>query len=163
MQIFQLHIKDTLSEAVKDVVNPWACYILFQNKPIARLGKTDTNGILYIGKADNLYNRVASLQQSVLSNCNNSDKAKIKGHQALSKKVFRIQRYLDTSKMTIKIIVLPSYESILYTESYLIEEYVSQFGELPPLNGQYGKYELIEAKQYVLTHDIKLDSLINPN
>ncbi|MCF8274940.1 MAG: GIY-YIG nuclease family protein [Flavobacteriaceae bacterium] len=161
MQIFQLHINDTLSEVVKDVINPWACYILFQNKPIARLGKTDTNGILYIGKADNLYNRVASLQQSVLANYNNSDKAKIKGHQSLSKKVFRIQRYLDTSKMTIKIIVLPSYESILYTESYLIEEYVSQFGELPPLNGQYGIFERIEAQQYLVKNNIKLENFIN--
>lgn len=163
MHIFNLHIKDSLMESVKDVINPWACYILYQNKPIARIGGKDTSGILYIGKADNLFTRVVSLQKSVLSNCNNNGSAKIKGHQSLSKKVFRIQRFLDTAKMTIKIIVLPTYESIMYAESYLLEYYVNQFGELPPLNGQYGKYELIEAKQYVLIHDIKLDSLINPN
>lgn len=159
MQILQLHINDSLAQSVEDIANPWACYILYQNTPIARLGKTDANGILYIGKADNLYTRVVSLQKSVLSNCNYSGKAKVKGHKALSKKVFRIQRFLDTSKMTIKIVVLPTFESIMYAESYLLEEYVRQFGELPPLNGQYGKYEFNEAKHFLETLDINLENL----
>lgn len=161
MQILQLHINDSLTQLVKQIANPWACYILYQNMPIQRFGGTDANGILYIGKADNLYTRVASLQKSVLSNCNNNGNVKIKGHQSLSKKVFRIQKFLNTSKMTIKIVVLPTYESIMYAESYLLEDYVNQFGELPPLNGQYGKYEFIEATQYLLTQDIKLDQIIN--
>ena len=117
----------------------------------------DSKGILYIGKADNLYNRVASLQKSVLKNCNNNDKVKIGGHQSLSKKVYRIQRFLDVSKMTIKIVVLPTYESILYSESYLLEDYVNQFGELPPLNGQYGNYEFHDAKQYLEMHNINFE------
>jgi hypothetical protein len=160
MQIFELYINNSLTDSVKGVYNPWACYILYQNKPIHRLGCTDTKGILYIGKADNLYKRVASLQKSVLSNCNNYEKAKIKGHKSLSKKVFRIQRFLDTSKMTIKIAVLPTYESIMYAESYLLEKYVHQFGELPPLNGQYGSYGFFEAEQYLLKQNIKLSKLI---
>lgn len=162
MQILQLHINDPLAQSFEDIANPWACYILYQNTPTQRLGGTDAKGILYIGKADNFHTRVVSLQQSVLYNCNNNDKAKIKGHKSLSKKVFRIQGLLDTSKMTIKIAVLPTYESIMYAESYLLEEYVRQFGELPPLNGQYGKYELNEATQYLLKQNIKLDKLITP-
>src|SRR5690606_20809380 len=142
---------DSLSQSINNVKNPWACYILYQNEPISRLGGVDSDGVLYIGKADNLFNRVSSLQQSVLCNCYNDEKAKIKGHQSLSKKVFRIQRFLNTSKMTIKVVVLPSYESIMYAESYLLEYYVNQFGELPPLNGQYGKYELVETRHYLLT------------
>lgn len=157
MKIYHLNINDSLMQSVKDITNPWACYILYQNKPISRLGGTDSNGVLYIGKADNLYNRVASLQKSVLKNCNNNDKVRIGGHQSLSKKVFRIQRFLDVSKMTIKIIVLPTYESILYTESYLLEDYVNQFGELPPLNGQYGNYEYGYAKQYLIQNKIECD------
>ena len=161
MQIFELHINDSLRRTVKNIYNPWASYILYQNKSIQRLGGTDTKGVIYIGKADNLYTRVASLQKSVLSNCNNNGNIKIKGHQSLSKKVFRIQRFLDTSKMTVKIVVLPTHESIMYAESYLLEEYVRQFGELPPLNGQYGKYEFIDSKQYLLKHDIELDYFVN--
>lgn len=161
MQLFQINIEDTLSESVKDIVNPWACYILYHNKTIHRLGGSDSKGVLYIGKADNLYNRIPSLQQSVLSNCNNALKAQIKGHQSLSKKVFRIKEFLDTSKMTISIVVLPTYESIMYTESYLLEYYVKKFGELPPLNGQYGKYEFDEANNYIAAHQIKLENIID--
>ena len=157
MKIFHLHINDSLLQSVKEISNHWACYVLYQNTPISRLGGTDSKGILCIGKADNLYNRVASLQKSVLKNCNNNDKVKIGGHQSLSKKVYRIQRFLDVSKMTIKIVVLPTYESILYTESYLLEDYVNQFGELPPLNGQYGNYEFHDAKQYLEMHNINFE------
>ena len=43
-----------------------------------------------------------------------------------------------------------------YLESYLLEIYASQFGELPPLNGFYGSHYLDDVVSYFKENDINL-------
>jgi hypothetical protein len=138
------------------------CYILHQNKAIAKLGAIDTKGVLYIGKGDNIFHRVNSLQRSVLDNCNNDQQAVIRGHQSLSKKIFRIQGLITAELLSIKLLIPNKMDDVRYLESYLLESYVSKYGELPPLNGQYGSFHLSEATKYLKLNgiDIKASDFI---
>ena len=133
------------------------CYILYQNKPISRIGGTDPKGILYIGKGDNIFKRIKSLQRSVLDNCQDMLEPKIRGHQSLSKKVFRIQKFINTTALTITILAPSNMQDVRYLESYLLEAYVEKYGELPPLNGQYGCYSLMHSKEALLNSNIQIN------
>lgn len=135
------------------------CYILYQNKTISRIGGTDPKGILYIGKGDNTLKRIKSLQKSVLDNCQDLLEPKIRGHQSLSKKVFRIQKFINTSALTIKILAPSNMQDFRYLESYLLEAYVEKYGELPPLNGHYGSFSLVEAKGYIELNGIDIKAI----
>lgn len=137
--------------------NP-GCYILFQkNNPINRIGGTDDKGILYIGKGDKILKRVNSLQQSVICNADhNQDSCVIKGHNALSQKFYRMRKHLDVNTMSIRLFILPEFVEAKYLESYLLELYVSHYGELPPLNGSYGSVTLEYALHYLKSNNIKL-------
>ena len=146
------NLTDTLKEVIPNNIHlKSGCYalILFQNgepKSISRLCNNDENGILYIGKADRLLKRVTSLQQSVKFNSDKSQKEPIeKGHNSLSRKFFRIRNKIDIKNLKIKI--WDNQEDLPEKlESYLLELYVESYGELPPLNGQYGKYNITELK-----------------
>ncbi len=110
-------------------------------REIGRLLGIDTDGVLYIGKTDTpLYNRVSSLRNSVLSNSAQIQSFPIeKGHKALSMKFFRIRKRIDIKDLYVK--VFPAEANPLADESFLLEKYASKFGELPPLNGDYGSQE----------------------
>jgi len=144
------NLRDNLKDVIPTKVHfKSGCYalILFKNenpKKICRLLGKDDNGILYIGKADSLLERVTSLQQSVICNSEFSQEhPKEKGHKSLSKKFFRIRKSIDINDLKIKI--WNNQEDIPEKlESYLLELYVRSYGELPPLNGQYGKYDINE-------------------
>lgn len=125
------------------------CYILHQNKAIAKLGAIDTKGVLYIGKGDDILNRVNSLQKSVLDNCNNDQQAVIRGHQSLSKKIFKIQKFIAIELLRIKLWIPNKMDDVRNLESYLLESHVSKYGELLPLNGQYGSFSLTDSIKYL--------------
>ncbi|MFV0247928.1 MAG: hypothetical protein ACK5H1_03065 [Tenacibaculum sp.] len=106
MKMFK--VSDTLP---KNLDNKKGCYFLIlvkkdKPKPIQRVfGDIDTNGILYIGKGDNLYKRVNSLQKSIISNSDYSQtKPKEKGHKALSRKFYRVRKKINIEALRIKII-----------------------------------------------------------
>lgn len=134
------------------------CYILHSTqftKGICRLIDRDIQSILYIGKGSNLRSRVSSLQQSILSNCNPSQVLpKERGHQALSRKYFRIRKHIQTKNLNISFFTTPNHNPEII-ESILLEKYVVKYGELPPLNGQYGKFSLEDAIS--LTKNIKAE------
>lgn len=110
-------------------------------REICRLLGTDYKGILYIGKTDTpLYKRVTSLQDSIISNSDLSRTKPVeKGHNTLSKKFFRIRKSVQIADLYV--IVQRSKVNPGKDESYLLDKYASEYGELPPLNGNYGKYE----------------------
>lgn len=85
-------------------------------------------------------NRVKSLKRSIDLNLQKGlIKPKEGGHKMLSKRVFRIRRWLHIDQLVVSL--YPTIESPSYDESFMIEEYVSKFGELPPLNGNHGVIE----------------------
>lgn len=144
-----------------EVLSKPGCYVLSLSeldrpKAINRFGGIDNKGILYIGKADLLATRMTSLKQSVLSNClSEQEDFKEKGHKSLSRKYHRIRNFLNAADLNIGVCILEGISPFVL-ESYLLEIYVSKYGELPPLNGQYGSHSLKEA-----TKDLEFNG-INP-
>lgn len=137
------------------------CYILYrENGPVSRIGAVDQKGILYIGKGDSILHRVKSLQDSVICNASHDQKeCNIKGHNALSQKFFRMRKRIAVENLSIRIFQLPKNIQSSYLESYLLEEYASQFGELPPLNGSYGSHYHEDAVSYLEENDIDIPGL----
>lgn len=111
-------------------------------RSISRLIGFDIRGILYIGKTDEpLYKRIHSLQQSIIANSDHhQSKPKLKGHQALSQKFFRIRKHIRVKDLFVTVKTSNSGKSPGWDESFNLDKYVSIHGELPPLNGNYGKY-----------------------
>ncbi|MBS9461452.1 hypothetical protein KIM67_03455 [Flagellimonas sp. 389] len=118
---------------------------------VTRLKGKDENGILYIGKADVILDRVGSFQKTIFEVFYNRRSISInKGHQTFSKKFYRIKDTFDINDLKIKIWVSP-FDDPEYVKSFLLEQYVTKFLELPPLNGQYGKFDLdkINHKEHI--------------
>lgn len=162
--IYNIGIKDDLKDALApDDLNKSGCYILYLTDPsgpktITRFKGADPNGILYIGKADYIGKRVRSLQDSVLSNCDNENETFVeRGHKTLSRKYHRIRKFLEVDNLKIKIFVAPGFDARIL-ESNLLEDYVSKYAELPPLNGQYGSYTLAESRALLDNYGFNLDN-----
>ncbi|MCG2419363.1 hypothetical protein K8089_10040 [Aequorivita sp. F47161] len=137
------------------------CYILYrENGPVPRIGGLDPKGILYIGKGDSILRRVKSLRDSVICNASHDQtECVIKGHNALSQKFYRMRKHITVENLSIRIFQLPKNIQSSYLESYLLEEYASQFGELPPLNGSYGSHYFEDAVNNLNENNIDLPSL----
>lgn len=132
--------------------NSGGCYLMYlkdsiTNKPhpLNRLKGIDENGILYIGKGDNIGRRVLSLQKSIVPNrdlsCNDF---KTGGHETLGQKFWRIREYLDKKELWVKVFVLNEIAANVI-ETYLIETYIKKYCETPPFNGNYGSYSFDEC------------------
>ena len=95
--------------------------------PINRLLGTDSEGILYIGKADSFTNRVAELKKSI------SPQYKSGSHECGSryKSHSHIQGAFPYEKLYLSLVSSTDPRS---TESDLLQQYEKTFGELPPLN-----------------------------
>lgn len=134
------------------------CYILYrEDDPVPRIGGVDPKGILYIGKGDSILRRVKSLRDSVICNAaHDQTVCIIKGHNSLSQKFYRMRKHIDVENLYIRIFQLPKNIESSYLESYLLEIYVSQFGELPPLNGSYGSHYLDDDVSYFKEKNINL-------
>ena len=144
---FSIADPDLISKIQDQVSEANGCYFLhwFEDdnpKSISRLIGSDKEGILYIGSADvPLYNRIHSLQQSILANFDhNQTKPKLKGHKALSQKFFRIRKHVRVTDLFVTVKTSNSGKSPGKAESFYLDKYASINGELPPLNGNYGKY-----------------------
>lgn len=138
----------SLSKIPGDILKQSGCYILTSKqwtKGLARLAKNDPKSILYIGKADILGRRIESLITSVHANSNHEqDRPNEKGHKSLSRKFYRIRKLIDIDQLSIEVYTFPNIDAKV-VESYMLEIYVREFGELPPLNGQFGSHSLYEA------------------
>jgi hypothetical protein len=146
---------DTFSETIKDRFQECSgTYVLHwfdrgKPKTTSRLIKNDPLGRLYIGETSKpLYERVSSLRDALLANDKDQqlDEPKEKGHQALSKKFFRIRKHFNVEDLYVSIQPLKWFPK--KDESYLIEKYVAECGELPPLNGNYGSHAFWEFFRY---------------
>ena len=138
---FLVHLK-ALSQS--DNSGIYKLYFFEDGKPrtIQRLFAEDTDGILYIGMTEGpLLRRVVNLQQALVTN---SKKDQIKpassGHTQMGKKYYRIRKKINIDNLFIEI--FPE-ENPKQAETDAIENYVNKFAELPPLNGQYGSYDLV--------------------
>jgi hypothetical protein len=137
------------------------CYILYrEDRPVPRIGGVDPKGILYIGKGDSILRRVKSLRDSVIYNAAHDQTACIiKGHNSLSQKFYRMRKNIAVENLCIRIFQLNKNIESTYLETYLLEKYASQFGELPPINGSYCKHSLDESINYLKDNDIDLPRL----
>jgi excinuclease UvrABC nuclease subunit len=126
------------------------CYILRSKEfksGIKRFNSIDTNSILYIGKGDNIHKRVRSLIRSINDNDRNClNGPHERGHKALSRKFYRIRNFIRTELLFIDIYTVNNINPKIL-ESFLLETYVANFAELPPLNGQYGSFTLEQSIQ----------------
>lgn len=107
---------------------------------IHRLLSKDETGVLYIGMTEGpLFDRVCNLQKALVSNWKtDAGKPASSGHTQMGKKYYRIRKKINIDDLYIKVF---SDSNPKQAETDAIEEYVKQFAELPPLNGQYGSYE----------------------
>lgn len=141
-------LHSALTDLPEDVLKQSGCYLLTSIQwpdGLPRLGKEDPKSILYIGKADTMGKRVSSLITSVQANRKGVQNGPVeKGHQALSRKYYRIRERVNIEQLFIEIYPVPNIDAKV-VESYMLETYVKEFGELPPLNGQYGSCSLEEA------------------
>jgi len=111
-------------------------------KKICRLLDTDPYGILYIGKTDQaLHVRAGKQLKDAITNNSDSEQKvpAVVGYNSLSQKFYRTRLRIKTEDLFLNLSNQYD-ESPLAQESYLIEKYVSKFGELPPFNGQYGSH-----------------------
>jgi len=105
---------------------------------ISRLLGNDCEGILYIGETTGpLYDRVSLLETAIRNNSKEGQpKPAESGHAQIGKKFYRIRRHIKLTDLRIE--VIRCIEDPKKDESKLLEEYVAEFGELPPFNGNYG-------------------------
>lgn len=136
-------LRKTLQNVYGVASGTYSLHWFDREKPrgICRLMGIDCDGILYIGKTDTpLYKRISSLQDSVLSNSEPEQLKPVeRGHKTLSKKFFRIRKRIEISDLFVSAQI--TQESPKKDESFRLDSYASVYGELPPLNGDYGEYE----------------------
>jgi len=154
-----IHFKSVLREELpQDLLLQSGCYILYTKQfqtGIHRLNGVDTQGILYIGKADIIERRVNSLLSSIKFNSDiNELTPKVKGHKSLSRKYHRIRGLIKTDFLYVDIFPVSNSLNPHVLESFFIEKYVFKYAELPPLNGNYGSFALYEAEQILREHNI---------
>lgn len=142
-KLYKISDEKLEAEIIKDFSNANGTYKLFwykKDRPrkINRLLDVDCDGILYIGKTDKtLSYRVGSLASAIKSNTKHDQvEPKEIGHKALAKKFFRIRKHIDINDLYVE--VSKVFDTPLKDESRLLEKYIAEFGELPPMNGNYG-------------------------
>lgn len=144
LQIADPALKEKIRYAYNEETGTYILHWFRNGKPrkICRLLGTDCNGIIYIGETEKtLYSRVSSLAVAILSNSDKFQLVPVEiGHKTLSKKFFRIRKHIDVNDLYVE--VNSCKISPKEDESKLLEEYVASYGELPPLNGSYGKYAI---------------------
>lgn len=132
--------KKVLAMVSRNKGGTYSLHIFENGKPksLARVFGVDKNGTLYIGENEkDLLPRVNSLRRSIMLNCSTDQKVpRLGGHQSLSLKYFRIRKHVDHNQLHVR--VNPLKVSNKEDESLLLESYVRDFGETPPLNGNYG-------------------------
>ena len=96
-------------------------------KPIPRLLDSDDQGVLYIGKSDNLNNRLGILINLLNGTSTTGKHSMGRRFQEIEK----FQEYLRPENMILRIFFCDSPRQV---ESSLLEEYLQEYGELPPLN-----------------------------
>jgi len=134
--------KNLLKEKYQNQKGVYTLHILEKNntpKIIDRIFGKDNRGIIYIGMASNLVNRVSDLQKAIMSNSDHSlTSPKIYGHAQSGKKFFRIRKRIAVDSLYVKVYIS---EDPKRNEAHMLENYVATYGELPPLNGNYGHYD----------------------
>ena len=135
-------LRKTLRNVFGEENGTYSLHWFDRGKPrgICRSMGIDCDGILYIGKTETpLYKRISSLQDSVLTN---SERTLLKpverGHKTLSKKFFRIRKRIEIGDLFVSAQITKA--SPKKDESFRLDKYASVYGELPPLNGDYGEY-----------------------
>jgi hypothetical protein len=123
-------------------VGTYKLHWIVNNEPrkINRLNGHDSDGVLYIGMTEGaLYNRVTSLATAIEANSDHSQpEPEESGHKTLAKKFFRIRKLVKIEDLYVE--VFRCDKKPKEDESLHIENYIAEFGELPPLNGNYGSH-----------------------
>lgn len=136
---FQLELQSITDNQRKGI---YKLYYFENGHPriIPRLFNNDKNGILYIGMTEvPLVKRVSNLQKALFVNSIGDESGPVSsGHTQMGRKYYRIRNKIKIQNLFIRI--FPD-DFPKKAESIELEKYVSEFAELPPLNGQYGSFD----------------------
>lgn len=95
--------------------------------PIPRLIKLDTEGILYIGKSDDLTRRLGVLVNLI----NGTTKTGKHSMGRRFQEVSILKQHIKPENLKLHITIIDKPREL---ESKLLDKYLNEFGELPPLN-----------------------------
>lgn len=137
--------KSSIDMQVRKMGGAYTLHIIEEDggpKSINRLIGSDKKGILYIGMTEGaLMDRVFSLKNAIKINSEIGLKIpKESKHMQAGMKFFRIRKKVNIDSLYVMLHPSPK-EKAKKLETDFLEKYVSIYGELPPMNGQYGHYE----------------------
>lgn len=117
-------------KANKGYIYPGGVYKVIASSPVSRVLGIDQEGILYIGKGDMLSgnNRIGKL-----INAFNKTERKHEAGVRYIKLNYDLKFPISELRLHITLVEHPA-----KTEAELLDEYLTRFGELPPLNRQGG-------------------------
>lgn len=96
-------------------------------KQIGRFLGTDNKGIIYIGKCDNVLDRVINLKKSISQDFNNNS-------HICGRRLKNIEKFYERIPFENLIIQITPSENQIELEKKQLNEYFQRFGEVPPLN-----------------------------
>jgi hypothetical protein len=115
-------------------------YSINKNIPcqIRRLAKEDASGLLYIGSSKNLKDRLGMLRRVTIGE---SDGYKADAH-TFGVKYNATEKIKELFPLETLFIEVECKEKFKETESKLLEKYLNDYAELPPLNSNYPKQKI---------------------
>ncbi len=107
-------------------------YSIKNKKPckVRRLSNVDNSGLLYIGSSKNLKSRLNMLRRVVINKS---------GAHTFGVKYNAIQKIRELFPLETLFIEVKCTDKFKETESQLLEKYMADYAELPPLNSNYRK------------------------
>ena len=123
---YEINVIDFLSFKPKEIVeSPGVYFLIYSNLNPQRFGGKDKDGILYIGKSNNLKRRISSLRRGIL-NRNNEYHSVSENYRKLFDKDTYIQLRIG--------LILSTKNDFSKLESEFLELYFNKYKDLPVLN-----------------------------
>lgn len=112
--------------------NRGGSYILFSKndnevRPISRALGKDPSGTLYVGKADCFLDRVINLKKSLSPNYKS-------GNHICGRRYKKMEKFVSMFPFETLYVELTEHSNPEELERIRLENYVQEFGEVPPLN-----------------------------
>ncbi|MEM1114339.1 MAG: hypothetical protein AAGI11_20675 [Pseudomonadota bacterium] len=125
--------KDVLFSDLEVVPKVPGAYVIYNSKPIARFCGIDQRGVLDIGEAGNLQDRLRKFLA-----CANG--RRLKGHSAGARfRTLELDRVVSIDSLKIEIHESGSKTAAYKREGELLGNYLKEHKELPPLNYKYNR------------------------
>jgi hypothetical protein len=139
MQLISVDFKSKIKE-FNGKKGVYKIYSIKNKKPnkIRRLSNIDNSGLLYIGSSKNLKDRLGMLRRVTIGK---SDGYKADAH-TFGVKYNATAKIKELFPLETLFIEVECKEKFKETESKLLEKYLNDYAELPPLNSNYPKQKI---------------------